>query len=295
MTVSQFKMPSAGVPVVDLKSGLMNPFWYRFFLTFVGDALVASGGTGFVVSDGTNLIARNIVAGSSKISVTNGTGVAGNTEIDVNEGNLTISNMTGTLAVNHGGTNATTASGARTNLGLAIGSDVQAYDSELAALAGLTSAADKVPYFTGSGTAAVTDLTSTARSLIDDTSVSAMRTTLGFADGTYNPTLTNVANVTASTAYQCQYLRVGNTVVVSGKFDIDPTLTATATQLGISLPIASNIGAAQNCGGVAFASGIASQGAAIVGDATNDRAEVQYISTDTTNQPMYFIFQYLII
>lgn len=113
--------------------------------------------------------------------------------------------------------------------------------------------------------------------------------------GTYTPTLTNIANIDSTTAYQCQYIRVGNVVTVSGKIDVDPTAGAsTLTRVGVSLPVASNFGASEDCGGC-ITSGTSADAGAILGDSTNDRAEISFTSRGTTSITMYFVFNYEVI
>lgn len=117
----------------------------------------------------------------------------------------------------------------------------------------------------------------------------------GGSDGLYTPTLTNAANLDGSAAFECQYIQVGDTVHVSGKVTANPTAPGVETRLGISLPVASNLGAEEDCAGVAFSSAIAGQGAAIRGDAANNRAEMVWIAGDLASQPMYFSFMYQVI
>ena len=237
--------------------------------TFIPDATisgeVASGTVG-------NVIFGNIegtITTAAQNSITSATSLA-------SVGTITTGVWQGTdVGVAHGGTGASTASDARTNLGVAIGSDVQAYDAELAAIAGLTSAADKGIQFTGSGTAATYDLTSAGKALLDDADAAAQRTTLGLVIGTdvqaYDAELAAIAGLTSAADKGIQFTGSGTAstydLTSAGKALLDDA-DAAAQRTTLGLVIGTDVQAydAQ----LADVAGLAvTDGGFIVGDGSN--------------------------
>lgn len=111
--------------------------------------------------------------------------------------------------------------------------------------------------------------------------------------GRWTPTITNGANVAASTAYPCHYMRVGNEVHFAGRIAIDPTSAATFTTLEITLPVPSNFTSLTDAAGVFNAIGVTGvtttvDTGAIEGSTANDRLVLSFIANDTANRAYYF-------
>ena len=194
---------------------------------------VSSGGTSFntyatgdvVYASGANTLAKRTVgADGTYFGVVSGVPTwRATTTLGI-----ALADTTGTLSAARGGTGLASyttgallyASGASTLTTQAIGStgDIlsvvsgvptwsatsslgsQSANANLTAIAGLTSAADTLPYFTGAGTAALTTLTTFGRALLDDTSSTTGRASLGVIIGTdvqaFDADLSDLADLT---------------------------------------------------------------------------------------------------
>jgi hypothetical protein len=170
------------------------------FFTFVEQGTV-NADNGFVCTSnkgsavvGTNNLTIAQFSGAGQVTAGDGLDKSGNTlslDLKANGGlviestevavDLAASSITGTLAIGDGGTGATSASAARTALGLAIGTNVQAYDADLDNLSGCQSGAS----------AALAALTSTEVAILDGATVSTSE--LNIMDGDTAATSTTLA------------------------------------------------------------------------------------------------------
>ena len=124
------------------------------------------------------------------------------------------------IGVAHGGTGASTASAARTNLGVAIGSDVQAYDADLDNLSGCQTGAS----------AALAALTSTEVQILDGATVTTAE--LNILDGvTSTAAELNILDGVTSTTAELNIL--DGVTATASELNILDGVTSTASELNI--------------------------------------------------------------
>ncbi len=113
------------------------------------------------------------------------------------------------------------------------------------------------------------------------------------ASGTYTPTWSGLANVGSVTAFSCQYMRVGDTVTVSGWVTIDAVTDNTATSLSFTLPINSDTSVVNRLNGTGVQQG-GGAAASLSGYATNF-GEFEVIPLVDTAVNYSFHFTYRIV
>lgn len=122
--------------------------------------------------------------------------------------------------------------------------------------------------------------------------------TLQAESGTYTPTLTNTSNITASTPYPAQWMRVGRVVTVSGRIEVTAAANSTGTELRVSLPIAPTFANLGECAGVASFGDVQAGGAdvKIRGQVGGANARFNYTSgtSAVASREMTFTLTYVI-
>ena len=116
------------------------------------------------------------------------------------------------------------------------------------------------------------------------------------ASGTVaSPTLFNTTNVAASTTGKQKWIRVGNTVHLTGTVSVDPTAAGANTVLGIAIPIASNFATAADASGCGGAINTANEAWGVEADAANDRLLLKCFAVNAGNHVVTYSASYEVI
>jgi hypothetical protein len=189
-----------------------------------GDITVGGGGTTLTIDDGAVTYAKiQNVSQDRLLGRGSGTGIVGEIPCGLTSRSLLAQTSVG---------------GWRSALSLVPGTDVQAQDAELQAIAGLTSAADRVPYFTGSGTASLMTVSALTRTMLDNTTIANWQTDLGLLIGTDVAPARRLITADTTTAFSPLSTHENRMITLSNAAAITVTLPSNATAV---IPIGAEI------------------------------------------------------
>jgi hypothetical protein len=231
------RITSATNPTTLTGFGITDAQPLNAFLTSLTDSLLSNG---IIVKNGTSALARSIVVGSTKLSVTNANGTAGNPTLDVVESNIAINNLGGTLGTNKGGTGLAAIGTANQILGVNAGASGLEYKSIIAG-AGITLAQAAGSLTISASTGSVTSVSATGSTgLVVGGSPITSSGTLTFTLSTELQALSGLAALgivtrTAAGTYVARSITSGagtitvtNPLGTAGNFGLDLTTVGTA-------------------------------------------------------------------
>lgn len=114
--------------------------------------------------------------------------------------------------------------------------------------------------------------------------------------GTYSPVPTTGSNTSAAAPIAANYTRVGNQVTVHFQITAtNNTAGGTLSIVEVALPVASNLGSANDLNGTGIKNNSTPSHCVVYGSAANNRAVVQYFCQATANESIFGTFQYTVI